>query len=70
VSTEQSLGMAPEPRLPSAIAGLETFSLSDPRDDEPEDEPALPSAESLFNLPAGGGADDDEDDDLDPRDRR
>ncbi len=70
VSTEQSLGMAPEPRLPSAIAGLETFSLSDPRDDEPEDEPALPNADSLFNLPAGGGTDEDEDDDLDPRDRR
>jgi hypothetical protein len=67
VSTEQSLGMAPEPRLPSGIAELATFSLSDPRDQD--DKPAdLPDADSLFNLPAG--ADDDEDDDLDPRGRR
>jgi uncharacterized protein len=28
VSTEQSLSMDPEPRLPSSIAGLETFTLS------------------------------------------
>ena len=26
VSTEQSLGMAPEPRMPAGIAGLETFT--------------------------------------------
>ena len=61
VSTEQSLGMAPEPKMPSAIAGLETFSLADPRDDE-DDEDAhsdIVDADSLFNLPD----DDDEDDD-------
>lgn len=34
VSTEQSLGMAPEPRIPTAIEGLETFSLSDSGSDE------------------------------------
>jgi hypothetical protein len=34
VSTEQSLGMAPEPKMPSAIAGLETFSLSANDDDK------------------------------------
>jgi hypothetical protein len=68
VSTEQSLGMAPEPRLPSGIAELASFSLSDPRDQD-DDKPAdLPDADSLFNLP--GGMDDDEDDDLDPRGRR
>ena len=60
VSTAQSLTMTPEPRLPTAIAGLETFSLSDPRGDEDEAEDDLPDADSLFNLPAGG---DDEDDD-------
>ena len=60
VSTAQSLTMAPEPRLPTAIAGLETFSLSDPRGDEDENEGALPDADSLFNLPAGGQ--DEEDD--------
>jgi hypothetical protein len=27
VSTEQSLGMEPEPKMPSSISGLETFSL-------------------------------------------
>ncbi|MGP1356826.1 DUF1013 domain-containing protein [Roseicyclus sp.] len=66
VSTEQSLGMDPEPRIPTAISGLETFSLSDPRDED-EDEPAREvDADSLFNLPD----DDDEDDEDDARDRR
>ncbi|MBV7396001.1 DUF1013 domain-containing protein [Mameliella sediminis] len=65
VSTEQSLDMDPEPRLPSAIEGLETFSLSDPRGDE-DDEDSRKSdddyldADSFFNLP-GGDKDDDED---------
>jgi hypothetical protein len=52
VSTEQSLGMAPEPRLPTAIEGLETFSLREDDDDDFSD------ADSFFNLP--GDADDDE----------
>jgi hypothetical protein len=61
VSTQVSLQMAPEPRIPTAISGLETFSLSDPRGEEPADDEALPDirdADSFFNLPAGG---DDED---------
>ncbi len=49
VSTEQSLGMAPEPRMPSAISGLETFTLGG-ANDEKEEEPIL-DADSLFNLP-------------------
>ncbi|MCH2094603.1 MAG: DUF1013 domain-containing protein [Rhodobacteraceae bacterium] len=59
VSTEQSLEMDAEPRIPSAIEGLETFSLSDPRDedDEKSDEDFL-DADSFFNLP---GDDSDED---------
>ena len=62
VSTEQSLGMeASEPRIPTAIAGLETFTLSGD-DDEDDDKSTLVDADSLFNLPAGGGDDDDEDD--------
>ncbi|MGP6087450.1 DUF1013 domain-containing protein [Antarctobacter jejuensis] len=65
VSTQQSLEMEPEPRLPSAIEGLETFSLSDPRgedDDEDEkDRQDYSDADSFFNLP--GGKDDDEDED-------
>lgn len=56
VSTETSLSMGEEPRLPTAIAGLENFSLS--RDDD-KPEPEL-DAESFFNLP-----DSDEDDDDD-----
>jgi len=71
VSTEQSLGMEPEPRLPSAIEGLETFSLSDPRgEDDEEEDTRGPSdfsdADSFFNLPSGGD-DDDEDESDDPR---
>ena len=62
VSTEQSLGMAPEPKMPSAMAGLETFSLSDPRDEvedeEEEDNRDITDADSFFNLPDN---DDDED---------
>ncbi len=63
VSTEQSLGMDAEPKIPTAIEGLETFSLSG-RDDDDEDEDkksAHLDAGNLFNLPDGG--DDDEDDD-------
>ncbi|TCO71954.1 DUF1013 domain-containing protein [Rhodovulum euryhalinum] len=65
VSTEQSLGMDPEPRLPTAISGLETFTLSGARDDDEEDD-TIPDADSFFNLP---DADDDEDDE-DDEDRR
>ena len=50
VSTEQSLGMEaePEPKIPSAIEGLETFSLSEPEEEASE---PLVDADSLFNLP-------------------
>lgn len=56
VSTQTSLSMPDEPRLPSSIAGLENFSLT--RDDD-KPEPSL-DAESFFNLP---DSDDDEDED-------
>ncbi|TRW96027.1 DUF1013 domain-containing protein [Paracoccus sp. M683] len=62
VSTETSLVMGEEPRLPTAIAGLENFTLT--RDDDDKPEPAL-DADSFFNLP-----DSDEDDDEDENDRR
>lgn len=58
LSTEQSLGMETEPRIPTAIEGLETFSLSDDGD---EKEDNLVDADSFFNLP-----DDDEDEDEQP----
>lgn len=62
VSTEQSLGMSPEARVPS---GMEVFG-------EPEEDKRTAAdfsdAESFFNLPQGD-ADDDEDDNDDPRRR-
>jgi uncharacterized protein len=61
MSTATSLAAAPEPRMPSSMAGLETFSLSDPRGEDDDADGPLPDADSFFNLPAGGG--DDEDDD-------
>ncbi|WP_170364315.1 DUF1013 domain-containing protein [Ruegeria arenilitoris] len=61
VSTEQSLEMDAAPKIPTAIEGLETFSLSDDSDEEKEDE-AVVDADSFFNLPKGGAEEDDEDD--------
>ncbi|MDF1727320.1 MAG: DUF1013 domain-containing protein [Sulfitobacter sp.] len=62
VSTEQSLGMDTEPKIPTAIEGLETFTLSD-NDDEDEDADKnkdFSNADSFFSLPEG---DEDEDED-------
>ncbi|NIZ11500.1 DUF1013 domain-containing protein [Pseudooceanicola sp. HF7] len=62
LSTDQSLGMeASEPRMPTAIEGLETFSLSNDDDEEEDDHSNLVDADSFFNLPKGGGDDEDED---------
>ncbi|EEE38301.1 hypothetical protein RKLH11_2143 [Rhodobacteraceae bacterium KLH11] len=61
VSTEQSLEMDSAPKIPSAIEGLETFSLSDDGEDKPEDEPVV-DADSFFNLPKSGSDEEDEDD--------
>ena len=58
LSTEQSLEMDESPRMPTAIEGLETFSL---KDDEDEKEDEIIDADSFFNLP--GDTDDDEDED-------
>ena len=63
VSTEQSLGMSPEPKMPTAIAGLETFSLSDSddADDEKDDKDMdVSDADSFFNLPDDAGDKDDD----------
>ncbi len=66
VSTEQSLEMDSEPKIPTAIEGLETFTLGGSMDvvetDDDEDDDPIVDADSFFNLPAG---DDDEDDDDD-----
>jgi hypothetical protein len=67
VSTETSLGMGAEPRLPSGISGLESFSLS--TDEEEEQRPRRDlDASNLFNLPAANADDEDEDED-EPRRR-
>jgi uncharacterized protein len=66
VSTESSLGMGTEPRIPSAIAGLEGFSLSNDEEERPRRDL---DASNLFNLPAASDDDDDEDED-DRRNRR
>ncbi|MGB1235890.1 MAG: DUF1013 domain-containing protein [Planktomarina sp.] len=58
VSTEQSLGMEAEPKIPTSIAGLEAFTLGDAPEEEPETD--VKDADSFFNLPDG---DLDEDDD-------
>ena len=52
VSTEQSLGMDTEPKMPTAISGLETFSLTGNDEDEDENASSEPiDADSFFNLP-------------------
>lgn len=61
VSTEQSLGMSSEPKMPTAIAGLENFSLSQSEEDEEKKPADYSNADSFFNLPHDD--DDDEDDD-------
>ncbi len=73
VSTEQSLAMEPEPRIPTAISGLETFTLGGSSAETEEEDPrdgAVPDAESFFNLPAGGDEDDEDEDEDDGRSRQ
>ena len=61
LSTEQSLEMEAEPRIPTAIEGLETFSLGDDSDDEDDDKnDNLVDADSFFNLPKSSDEDEDE----------
>lgn len=55
VSTEQSLHMPDEPRVPSSMTGLEKFTLGTTEEEEPKLD-----ADSLFKTPA---ADSDEDED-------
>jgi uncharacterized protein len=62
VSTEQSLGMSSEPKIPSSIAGLENFTLSGATEEKEKNPADYSNADSFFNLP---DADDDEDEDDD-----
>lgn len=61
VSTETSLAMGEEARLPTAIAGLENFSLSRDEDESEQQSEKELDADSFFNLPEKD--DEDEDDD-------
>ena len=60
LSTEQSLAAEPEPKIPTAIEGLETFTLSG--DDEEKTEEAPLDADSFFNLPDKDEEEDEADD--------
>ncbi len=62
VSTEQSLGMEAEPKIPTAIEGLETFTLSTDMSDDEDDkkDSDFADAESFFKTPVED-ADADED---------
>ena len=60
VSTEQSLAMSPEPKMPSAIAGLQNFTFSGTSEEEEKNPADYSDAESFFNLPDGDDEDDDD----------
>ena len=60
VGVEQSLVADPEPRIPSSIAGLETFTLSDTGETLEETDDDIPDADSLFNLPEDKDEEDDQ----------
>ncbi|WP_270726594.1 DUF1013 domain-containing protein [Shimia sp. Alg240-R146] len=57
VSTQTSLGMEAEPKIPTAIEGLETFSLSDDDSEEEAPDADFSDADSFFNLPENGEED-------------
>jgi len=59
LSTEQSLAADAEPKMPTAIEGLEAFTLGG--DDKKEE--ATPDAETFFNLPDAEDEDEKDDDD-------
>jgi hypothetical protein len=61
VSTEQSLGMAPEPKMPSSLVGLEAFTMTDDDDLETKSNNLdVSDADSFFNLPDDVDGDDDD----------
>ena len=66
VSTEQSLGMDAEPKIPTAIEGLETFTLSGEDVEEEENKAGdYSDADSFFSLPES--SDDAEDEETDAK---
>lgn len=65
VSTEQSLGMDAEPKIPAGIEGLEGFTLGGSESPRPTSDPVA-DADSFFNLPDASDEDEDDNSD-DPR---
>ena len=61
VSTEQSLGMEAEPKIPTAIEGLETFTLGDAPVEPEEETGDILDAESFFNIKSDDDAEGDDD---------
>ena len=59
VSTEQSLDMPAEPKMPTAIEGLEAFSLRE-EDEVEKSENEFLDADSFFNLPEGNQPEEEE----------
>jgi hypothetical protein len=69
VSTEQSLGMPAEPKIPTAIEGLETFTLGNVLDDDDEDDTSdIHDAESFFKQPEASVDKDGDEDEADKED--
>ncbi|SET61306.1 DUF1013 domain-containing protein [Oceanicella actignis] len=60
LSTDESLSAEPSPRMPSAISGLENFSLVEHADDPRDADPDSADPDALFNLPKGKGDEDDQ----------
>ena len=70
MSTDESLSSTHETRLPSSMAGLENFSLTDSSSHEDDDAPRRErdiDPDALFNLPDGDIDDEDDDEDDDRR---
>jgi hypothetical protein len=61
LDTEQSLEAEAEPKIPSAIEGLETFSLGGEEPETSQPDPEEVDADSFFNLPDDSDEDDEED---------
>ena len=58
MSTHDSLSAPEEPSTHHRLAEFQNFSMDDPRGDDDEDTKKPVDADSLFNLPKGGGDED------------
>ncbi len=62
VSTEQSLDMSTDPKMPTAIAGLENFTLGGSDEDDKKSPADYSDADSFFNLPEDDEEEDEDED--------